>query len=142
MWIALASLLLGTAEAKKDKDAGVTIEITVMDMEGKPVPTAVVKHEKESDPSRVNELTGVWQAKEVFDAEGAEFPFKPGNIEQFSISAPGYMTQVVKYDVRRRHNNIEIKLDKMEIEQEDAEDIITPFGRDKERIDGGPGGSN
>ena len=113
MWtsIVLAGLL-GTAEAKKGKDGeGVLIEIIVLDGESaEPISTAVVKHEKEADSSRVNQLSGKWQAREVFDAEGAEYLFLPSKTEQFSISAPGYMTQIIQYDVRRRRNNIEIKL--------------------------------
>ena len=143
-FMVLFSLFLGDAEAKKRKDGeGVLVEITVLDQEsGDPISTAVVKHEKESDPSRVNQLSGTWSAKEVFDAEGGEFPFLPGQTEQFSISAPGYMTRAVTYDVRRRHNVIEVSLEKMEMEQQEIEDLIIPFGRDQERDSGAQGGAN
>lgn len=136
--------LIGNAEAKKRKEGeGVLIEITVLDKEDDaPIATAVVKHAKESDPSRVNQLSGKWQAKEVFNADGEEFPFLPGSTEQFSISAPGYMTRAVTYDVRRRANVIEVSLEKMFMEQEEIEDLIIPFGRDQERDGGSAGGAN
>ena len=139
-----AGLLMGDAEAKKNKDGeGVLIEITVLDKESEaPISTAVVKHEKDSDPSRVNQLTGTWSAKSVYNAEGEEFLFIPGNTEKFSISAPGYMTRAVTYDVRRRHNIVEVSLEKMVIEQQEIEDLIIPFGRDQERDGGGAGGAN
>ena len=65
----------------------------------------------------------------------------PGNVEEFSISASGYMTQVVKYDVRRRNNVIEIGLDPMEIIAPKLDDTIIPFGRDTVKTDSGPGGA-
>lgn len=137
-------LLLGDAEAKKAKAGeGVIIEITVLDKQTEePISTAVVKHEKDSDPSRVNQLTGTWSAKSVYNAEGEEFLFLPGNAEKFSISAPGYMTKNVVYDVRRRHNIVEVSLEKMVIEQQEIEDLIIPFGRDQERDGGAAGGAN
>jgi hypothetical protein len=145
MWttVLLASML-GNAEAKKQKDGeGVLIEIVVLDGESaNPISTAVVKHEKEADSSRVNQLSGKWQAREVFDSDGEEYLFLANQTEQFSISAPGYMTQLIQYDVRRRRNNIEIRLQKMEIDTDTIEPPLIPFGRDQEREGGGPGGAN
>ena len=137
-------LLIGNADAKKLKEGeGVIVEITVLDKETEsPIATAVVKHEKDSDPSRVNQLTGSWSASSVYNAEGEEFLFLPGNTEKFSISAPGYMTRAVTYDVRRRHNVVEVTLEKMVIEQQEIEDLIIPFGRDQERSGGAAGGAN
>ena len=47
-WLAVVAMFLaigiGTpAVAKKDKDAGVNVRITVLDVAGAPVPTAVVR---------------------------------------------------------------------------------------------------
>ena len=145
MWMSVVlAMLTGQAEAKKRKDGeGVLIEIIVLDgTNAEPISTAVVKHEREADSSRVNQLSGKWQAREVFDAEGEEHLFLPNQTEQFSISAPGYMTQIIQYDVRRRRNNIEIKLQKMEMDTETIEPPLIPFGRDQEREGGGPGGAN
>ena len=47
------------------------------------------------------------------------------------------MTQVVKYDVRRRNNVIEIGLDPMEIIAPKLDDTIIPFGRDTVKTDSG-----
>ena len=145
MWSTMLLLfVMGNADAKKRKDGeGVLIEITVLDKEtAEPVAMAVVKHSKEADSSRVNQLSGKWQAREVFDAEGEEYPFLPSNTEEFSISAPGYMPEFFSYDVRRRRNNIEIMLQKMELDTETIDQPLIPFGRDQEREEGGPGGAN
>ena len=52
------------------------------------------------------------------------------------------MTQLISYDIRRRGNNIEIKLEGMELDNETIEPPLIPFGRDKERDGGGPSGAN
>jgi len=126
---------------KKAKEGeGIAIEITVLDAEtNTPIPTAVVKHSEVDEPARVNESTGAWKESEVFDARGNAHPFEPGNTEQFSISASGYLTTVVAYDVRKRHNVIEIKLQKMTINEDISEDIVLPFLRN-EALDGGNSG--
>ena len=131
------------AEAKKNKiDEGVEIEITVLDAgTGEPIPTAVVKHAEASQPSRVNAVTGSWKDTESIDSSGAIHMFLSGNTEEFSVSASGYMTQVAKYDVRRRNNVIEIQLEKMEIIAPKLDDTIIPFGRDTMKNDSGPGGA-
>lgn len=133
----------GDANAKKNKgDEGVEIEIIVLDAEtNTPIPTAVVKHSHASQPSRVNSVTGSWKDTESIDSAGEIHMFLPGNGEEFSISASGYMTQVAKYDVRRRNNVIEIQLEKMEIIAPALDDTIIPFGRDTMKTDSGPGGA-
>lgn len=131
------------AEAKKNKgDEGIEIEITVLDAEtNEPIPTAVIKHAHASQPSRVNSVTGSWKDTESIDSAGEIHMFLPGNSEEFSISASGYMTQVAKYDVRRRNNVIEVQLEKMEIIAPALDDTIIPFGRDTVKTDSGPGGA-
>ena len=130
------------AEAKKSSgDEGIVITITVMDAEGAPIPQAVIKHSKASQPSRVNSVTGTWNDSESIDSNGEIHKFLPGNTEEFSISASGYMTQVAQYDVRKRNNVIEIQLEKMEIIAPNLDDTIIPFGRDTVKTDGGPGGA-
>ena len=132
------------ADAKKgNSDEGILITIIILDeTSGEPIPTAKVKHSKESDSSRVNKLTGKWQAREIYDAEGNEYKFQAGVTENFSVSAPGYMTRIVKYDVRKRRNNIELKLQKMDVDNDTVEMPIIKFGRDQEREGGAPGGAN
>ena len=133
----------GFAEAKKNKgDDGIEIEITVLDAEtSEPIPTAVIKHAHASQPSRVNSVTGSWKDTESIDSAGEIHMFLPGNSEEFSISASGYMTQVAKYDVRRRNNVIKVQLEKMEIIAPALDDTIIPFGRDTVKTDSGPGGA-
>ena len=131
------------ADAKKNKgDGGIEIEITVLDSEtSEPIPTAVIKHAHASQPSRVNSVTGSWKDTESIDSAGEIHMFMPGNTEEFSISASGYMTQVATYDVRRRNNVIEVQLEKMEIIAPALDDTIIPFGRDTVKTDSGPGGA-
>ena len=133
----------GFAEAKKNKgDEGIEIEITVLDAEtSEPIPTAVIKHAHASQPSRVNSVTGSWKDTESIDSAGEIHMFLPGNSEEFSISASGYMTQVAKYDVRRRNNVIKVQLEKMGIIAPALDDTIIPFGRDTVKTDSGPGGA-
>ena len=136
--------LIAPAEAKKgNSDEGILITIIILDEETEePIQTAKVKHSLESDSSRVNKLTGKWQAREVYDAEGNEHKFKAGQTENFSVSAPGYTTRIVKYDVRKRRNTIPLKLQKMDVDNDTVEMPIIKFGRDQEREGGSPGGAN
>ena len=134
----ILTLLVGlapgsVAEAKKDKDAGVNVRITVLDEAGAPIPTAVVRHPDEADRRRVNSVTGVWEDSILYLPDGSELRFVPGMTLQFEISAPGYITQVVQYDVRKRNNKLEIALKQMEIEEEEIDEPLIQFGRDKPR---------
>ena len=52
---------------------------------------------------------------------------------EMEISAPGYVTQIVQYDIKKRRNKVPIFLEKMEIDDSDIEMPSIPFGRDKER---------
>jgi hypothetical protein len=135
--------LTNSAEAKKNNgDEGILIEITVLDAKTQePIPTAVVKHSKASQPSKVNSVTGTWSDSESIDRSGDIHKFLPGNTEEFSVSASGYMTYVATYDVRRRNNVIRITLEEMEIIAPNLDDTIIPFGRDTIKTDSGPGGA-
>jgi hypothetical protein len=138
--VLLAAGLSTPAFAKKDKDDGVSVRITVLDEAQNPIPTAVVRHPDEADRRRVNSVTGVWEDSILYLPDGSELRFVPGMTLQFEISAPGYITQVVQYDVRKRNNKVEIALKKMEIEEEEIEEPLIQFGRDKPReaLDGAP----
>ena len=131
--LALVVGLGSVAEAKKDKDAGVNVRITVLDEASAPIPTAVVRHPDEADRRRVNSVTGVWEDSILYLPDGSELRFVPGMTLQFEISAPGYITQVVQYDVRKRNNKLEIGLKQMEIEEEEIDEPLIQFGRDKPR---------
>lgn len=135
--LAGAALFLGMvsapASAKKDKDEGVNVRITVMDESENPIPTAVVRHPDEADRRRVNSVTGVWEDSILYLPDGSELRFVPGMTLQFEISAPGFITQVVAYDVRKRNNKVEITLKEMEIEEEEIDEPLIQFGRDRPR---------
>jgi hypothetical protein len=130
----------GTAEAGKKSDEGVNVRITVLDPAEEPVPTAVVRHPDEADRRRVNSVTGVWEDSILYLPDGSELRFVPGMTLQFEISAPGYITQVIQYDVRKRNNKVEIRLQQMDIEEEEIEEPLIQFGRDRPRdvVGGGP----
>ena len=130
---ASVALVADVAEAKKDKDAGVLVRITVLDPEGNPIPTAVVRHPDEADRRRVNSVTGVWEESILYLPDGSELRFVPGMTLTFEISAPGYITFVASYDVRKRNNKLEVVLQPMEIEEEEIDEPLIQFGRDKPR---------
>lgn len=143
-----AMVLFGVAfsrpsEARKSDTEGVPIEITVLDEEGKALPTAVVRHPDEADRRRVNSVNGKWSGSRLYLPDGSELIFTPGMTVQFEISAPGYMTQIIQYDIRKRKNNIEVALDKLNLEDETGiEEPVIQFGRDKPRDEGGVGPAN
>ncbi len=129
----------GTALAKKGSDGeGVPVYVTVMDLEGKPVPTAVIRHPDEADRHRVNAATGEWFASVLYLPDGSELIFTPGMTIQFEISAPGYMMQIVQYDIKKRKNRIEITLPPLPLDEDDEiEEPLIQFGRDRPREVGG-----
>ena len=149
-WLRLLVLVLGVfglasapAHAKKDKYAdGVPVRVTVVDPDGKPIPTAVVRHPKEADRHRVNSLTGAWEASVLYLPDGSEMIFTPGMSIQLEISAPGYMTQIIQYDIRKRKNNLEVTLQPLDLGADDIEEPMIQFGRDKPREEGGTGPAN
>jgi len=122
-----------TADAGGQKDEGVNVRITVMDETETPIPTAVVRHPDEADRRRVNSVTGVWEDSILYLPDGSELRFVPGMTLKFEISAPGYITQVIQYDVRKRNNKVEIRLKEMEIEEEEIDEPLIQFGRDRPR---------
>jgi hypothetical protein len=142
-----AGLLLGLlgpglAEAGKKDDEGVPVEVTVLDPEGKPVPTAVIRHPDEADRHRVNSLTGAWEASVLYLPDGTEMHFQPGMTLQLEVSAPGYVTQVIQYEVRKRKNRIEVSLAAMELDSQGIEEPLIQFGRDRPREESGQGPAN
>jgi len=129
----LGLVATSSAEAGKKADEGVNVRITVMDEAEQPIPTAVVRHPDEADRRRVNSVTGVWEDSILYLPDGSELRFVPGMTLKFEISAPGYITQVIQYDVRKRNNKVEIRLKEMEIEEEEIEEPLIQFGRDRPR---------
>ena len=122
------------AEAKKKKNEGVEVTFIIMEQDTQePISTASVLHPSDIESSRVNELNGTWQSSEVYLPDGSVILFTPGSLLEMEISAPGYVTQIVQYDIKKRRNKVPIYLEKMEIDDSDIEMPSIPFGWDKER---------
>lgn len=136
--IALVAFLApGAALAKKTKGEGVPVKVIVTSETGEPVSTAVVRHPDEADRHRVNAVDGSWEAAVLYMPDGTEMVFEPGLTLRLEISAPGYMTQVIQYDVRKRNNKIPVSLSQLELESEEIEEPVIQFGRDRPRDETG-----
>jgi len=139
----LMAVLGGQAEAKKDKNEdGVPIKVVVKDELKQAIPTAVIRHPDEQDRHRVNALTGAWEESKLYLPDGRELIFVPGMTLKLEVSAPGYMTKVIQYDVRKRKNVIEVELSQLVFDEQDVEEPTIRFGRDKPRDVGGVGPAN
>ena len=139
-----AGLLLTppAAEAGKKDEEGVPITVKVIDEVGEPIPTAVIRHPDEADRHRVNSVTGEWSAPVLFLPDGGELIFTPGMTIRLEVSAPGYMTQIIQYDIRKRRNKLEVALTELEMDPEDIAEPLIQFGRDKPREVGGTAPAN
>jgi hypothetical protein len=116
---------------------GLALTIQVMDDTGSPVTTAVVRHPDEAMRHHVNAVTGSWSGTALYLDEGVEVPFHEGQDVTFEVSAPGFLTETVRYIVRKRRNTIVVTLSAMELHGDQLEDPLISFGRDKP-IDGQP----
>lgn len=136
--VLLAVLLApGSALAKKNKGEGTAVKVIVTTETGEPVSTAVIRHPDEADRHRVNAVDGSWEAAVLYMPDGTELVFEPGLTLRLEISAPGYMTQVIQYDVRKRNNKIPVSLSLLELENEEIEEPVIQFGRDRPRDETG-----
>ncbi len=141
--LALVGLLVpGSALAKKKKGEGVAVKVIVTAETGEPVSTAVIRHPDEADRHRVNAVDGSWEASVLYLPDGSELVFEPGITLNLEISAPGYMTQLIQYDVRKRNNKIPVTLSLLELESEEIEEPVIQFGRDRPRDDVGGAPAN
>ncbi len=118
---------------KKNKTDGVPVEVVVTDQMGQVIPTAIIRHPDEADRHRVNAVDGSWEASVLYMPDGSELLFLPGLSLQLEVSAPGYVTQVIQYDVRKRKNKISISLAELELDNEEIDEPMIQFGRDKPR---------
>jgi hypothetical protein len=136
--LALVALLSpASALAKKNRGEGVPVKVIVTTEIGEPVATAVIRHPDEADRHRVNAVDGSWEASVLYMPDGTELVFEPGLTLRLEISAPGYMTQVIQYDVRKRNNKIPVSLSLLELESEEIEEPVIQFGRDRPRDESG-----
>lgn len=137
LFLTAASLIVpAAAQAKKNKDdsPGIPLEVQVLDKESmEPIKTAKVRNPKEKEPHPVNADNGVWRGDVLYLPDGTEVFFEKGMLLEFEISAPGYTTAKVQYEMRKRKNKIIVPLEKMTIDIMDIEedDPVIQFGRDK-----------
>jgi hypothetical protein len=137
-WFSLSSQ---AALAKKNTQTeGVPVKVYVTDASGKPIPTAVIRHPDEADRHRVNAVDGSWEASVLYLPDGTELVFQKGVTIELEISAPGYNTMVLQYDVRKHKNKISVELLPLQLDSEPIEEPVIQFGRDKPRdaTDGAP----
>lgn len=127
------------ALAKKGQ-VGTRVYVQVLDDAGLPIPTAVIRHPEEADRHRVNSVDGTWDEEVLYLPDGSEMIFKPGMILVLEVSAPGYETKVIQYQVRRKRNNVKVDLAKLQLDEEVVEEPMMSFGRDTPRdtVGGGP----
>ena len=141
---ALSALLLVSCATmgKRDTGEGVTVTVMVTDEAGDPVKTAVVRHPEEADPHRVNPQNGIWKESVLYLPGGGELVFTPGMYLQLEVSAPGYLTRVIGYDIVKRKNDIPVVLKELEVDDSDIIEPTLEFGRDKPRDGMSTGASN
>lgn len=122
-----------TTAMAADEEVGTEVVVRVIDATGAAIPTAVVRHPLEQDRHRVNVDNGEWRGRILYMPDGTELIFEKGMEVEFEVSAPGFQNRRVGYLVRKRKNLVEVELQKMEINMadEDPEDVIIQFGRDK-----------
>jgi hypothetical protein len=129
--VALGLAAASPSSAKED-DEGIPVEVRVLDASGNPIATAVVRHPDEEERHRVNTVTGSWVGNILYMPDGTMLKFEKGMELVFEVSAPGFITETVRYVVRSRKNLIEVSLEAMPIDEEEStDDPIIGFGRDK-----------
>ena len=74
--------------------------------------------------------------------DGSELIFQPNTSIQLEVSAPGYLTKVIQYDIKKRRNQFDVRLDTMNLQATDLEEPIIQFGRDKKKTEMGGGAAN
>ncbi len=113
--------------------------MTVLDEEGKVIPTAVIRHPEEQFRHPVNTFDGSWADRVLYLPDGRELVFEKGLELELEISAPGYVNQHVIYVVKKKKNSLAVTLQKMEFsfDQDLIDEPVIQFGRDKP-LDGAP----
>ena len=141
-WLGLCAGMFSGCATSKAMGEGVPVKVYVVDDEAKPISTAVVRHPSEADRHRVNAETGHWEGSVLYLPDGSELIFTPGIVLELEVSAPGYVTKVISYDVKKRRNQFPVVLDGMSLKDTEFEEPIIQFGRDKPRSNVGGGASN
>ena len=116
---------------------GVNVKVKVLDDANKPLATAVIRHPEEDQRHPVNAVDGTWEASVLYLPDGSELVFEPGGRVRLEISAPGFVTQHVEYQVKKRKNSFAVNLKAIELDDEEIEEPVIQFGRDRPREGGG-----
>jgi len=134
------TLLAAPAVAKKQpstEEGGTRIFVRVLDAEARPIPTAVIRHPEESDRHRVNSVDGTWDEEILYLPDGSELLFTPGMLLYLEVSAPGYQSQIIQYQIRRRGNQFDVVLTAIEEEDTVIDAPTLQFGTDAPREESG-----
>jgi len=140
--IAACVALLSTGCGPKIGTDGVPVKVFVEGPDGKPIPTAVVRHPDEADRHRVNAATGHWEGSVLYMEDGSELVFMPNTTIQLEVSAPGFLTKVIQYDIKKRRNQFPVRLDKLSLKDDEFDEPIIQFGQDKKKSEIGGGAAN
>lgn len=132
-------LFAACATTPQGDGVGTRIQVRVMNEDGDPVPTAVIRHPEEEERHRVNSVTGAWEEEVLYMPDGSELIFTPGLLLYLEISAPNFASQTVQYQVRRRRNVLTVTLKALEMQEVTIDEPMMSFGRDKpiDDIEGG-----
>jgi hypothetical protein len=126
------ALFAGSPVVAFAADDEVSVSVRVLDPDGQPIPTAVVRNPEERDRHRVNTETGEWGDTRLYLPDGTEVPFQRKTTVKFEISAPGYQNAIVEYFVKRKKNVIEVRLALQPVTPvEEEEEFNIGFGRDR-----------
>lgn len=137
--LAGALLFAPACAPKHAAGGGTSLTIQVFDEHDNPVSTATVRNPEEAERHEVNSVTGAWTASTLYLNGGQQVAFGPGMEVTFEITAPGYLSETVRYIMRKRKNLIAVHLSKMNMKDDldKMQDPMITFGRDKP-LDGKP----
>jgi hypothetical protein len=142
LFVAVAmALLVGCLKSggPSADEPGIPLTLKVVGVDGKVIPSAVIRHPEEQERHRVNSYDGTWTASWLIMPDGRELVFERDLLLEFEISAPGYLNKPVVYVMKRRKNSVEIALEKMEFsfEEDELDEPEIGFGVDKPLQPGG-----
>lgn len=115
----LGIMTLSAPSAANEDDAKL-ITVRVVDNAALPIQNAWVRL-PQTEGRRMVDETGKWQAKSLYELDGRERYFLPGMVLDFTISAPGYTSRSVAYEVQKRRNLLTVQLEPMTVPILDAE---------------------
>jgi hypothetical protein len=103
-------LLIVLASAAFAEDVGVPVTVQVVNDAGTPVSTAHVTHPIERASHAVNTDTGKWTESVLYLPNGTELIFEQGTELVLEVAAPGYLTELVTFTVKKRKNLVVVPL--------------------------------